>query len=612
MAKSALEKELEKQSENSEILKVINMGGSMKYSINSIEIDNFKSYSVAQEIMTSDLSVFLGANSSGKSTALQTILALKQTVECNSKDVDLLLSGKYVALGDYNDVIHDRSRDGFDFGASFILDKENKEDSIKSYKIVWHFKEAEDRFQAKLDSVEIDYQNTCIRFTRTLQDKYQMIIDSEKTPVYISFRNLKMSASVHLKYDSKFNSVFADFINEILSVHEVEGNRVSSEGLVSYKIESDFYFKLLSDDVILNQKEELNEKTDDEIEKAADSMIELIDKFCLFQNPMGDRVFEFERDMKKSCLISMIKKSEDTSLFFEIIKKYSKIYEDYSTKKINVIYDNEHKFHRVMFGLEKDKHSKILDEYKRVSSFYDGFERFISNVFFLGPIRENPKGLYNIGFEQNPKYVGPTGSNFASVLLHENKVKNYFLPYDEEEKISLWEALNEWAAHLNVASAIKVSQATSFGIRVSVSDTQNKTADIMNVGIGTSQILPVLITGLLSEKGETLIFEQPELHLHPYSQSRLADFFVELINRGRQIIVETHSEAFILRLRYHILKKNCNKDSVSIVFFQNNQGTKVSLCNVSGYGIIQYPDDFKDETQELLNDLMNAALKKET
>lgn len=68
--------------------------------------------------------------------------------------------------------------------------------------------------------------------------------------------------------------------------------------------------------------------------------------------------------------------------------------------------------------------------------------------------------------------------------------------------MSLLEALDEWAAHLNVASEIAVEKSNSFGFSVSISNTQRKKSDIMNVGIGTSQVLPVLITGLLSEPEE--------------------------------------------------------------------------------------------------------------
>ena len=175
------------------------------------------------------------------------------------------------------------------------------------------------------------------------------------------------------------------------------------------------------------------------------------------------------------------------------------------------------------------------------------------------------------------------------------------------EELTLLEALDEWAKHLNIASAVNVQHGNSFGVNVRIFNTQNKESDIMNVGIGTSQVLPVLITGLLSEENETLVFEQPELHLHPYSQSRLADFFVELVRGGRKVIVETHSEAFILRLRFHLIKGDCPIEKLAINFFKNENGTKVETCALSEYGTIDYPDDFRDETQELLNNLIDAS-----
>jgi len=188
----------------------------------------------------------------------------------------------------------------------------------------------------------------------------------------------------------------------------------------------------------------------------------------------------------------------------------------------------------------------------------------------------------------------------------ENKSRKYILPNNECEDMSLLEALDEWAAHLNVASEIAVEKSNSFGFSVSISNTQRKKSDIMNVGIGTSQVLPVLITGLLSEPEEYLFFEQPELHLHPYSQSRLADFFVELVKRGRKIAVETHSEYFVLRMRYQILAGNISERDITVNFFQNKGCTRISQGKLSGYGNLQYPDDFRDETQKLLDDLMSG------
>ena len=97
--------------------------------LKKIIIENFKSYGKKAEIEVSDLSAFLGANSSGKSTALQALLILKQTIECNSPGMDLLLCGRYVTLGDFDDVINDHSKKYFKIGV--LLENEGKNENQK-------------------------------------------------------------------------------------------------------------------------------------------------------------------------------------------------------------------------------------------------------------------------------------------------------------------------------------------------------------------------------------------------------------------------------------------------------------------------------------------------
>ena len=79
---------------------------------------------------------------------------------------------------------------------------------------------------------------------------------------------------------------------------------------------------------------------------------------------------------------------------------------------------------------------------------------------------------------------------------------------------------------------------------------------------------------------------------------------------GRKIFVETHSEYMILRLRYHVLVGNIREDQIAINFFQNKNGTKIKKGKLNSYGNLEYPEDFKDETQELLNSLIAAAMTK--
>ncbi len=53
-----------------------------------------------------------------------------------------------------------------------------------------------------------------------------------------------------------------------------------------------------------------------------------------------------------------------------------------------------------------------------------------------------------------------------------------------------------------------------------------------------------------------------------------------------------------------------DSDDIVINFFQNKGGTQLSHGTLTGYGNLQYPEDFYDETQRLLDDLMHAALMK--
>lgn len=578
----------------------------MNFILTGIELENFKSYGEKQYIDISDLTVLLGANSSGKSSVLQALLLIKQTMECNSSDIQLLLSGKYVALGEFKDVLNDKNNNKFSI--SVELSKQNADERMENgdkYKITWDFIE-DDKKKVILERVYIRFEEKKVCLKREKSNRYCFVIDNHNTVIMTELNNLRMAKGLILKYDEKFNRLFIDFLRAIKvfflgkKVNSIPYNEVASIRLIP-----DFYMDLLVDERAID---EINSDK----KKFADSLVELIEEYSCYQNTSGLEYYPLSSDIRKKCVYSVINKNEDLSELKKIYRDYKNKFDNYKITPGDLsTFTGEKRIGTFGFQTSADKNKNTdIDLYYWVSKFYGEFASIIRKVFFVGPIRENPKGLYSIGFEQEPKYVGPTGQFFASVLLHENKIREYIFPNGEKDRTCLWEALDEWARHLNIASSIKVAHSTSFGISVSVADTQDKQSDIMNVGIGTSQVLPVLITGLLSEEGEELIFEQPELHLHPFSQSRLADFFVELIKNGRKIIVETHSEAFILRLRYHLLVGHCGNDSIAINFFNNNGGTKVEKCIINGYANIMYPDGFRDETQELLNDLLQASMLK--
>jgi predicted ATPase len=74
-------------------------------------------------------------------------------------------------------------------------------------------------------------------------------------------------------------------------------------------------------------------------------------------------------------------------------------------------------------------------------------------------------------------------------------------------------------------------------------------ANVADVGYGISQVLPVIVQGLLMRPGSVYMVQQPELHLHPDAQAGLADFFLYLAANGIRVVIETHSEYLLIRIR---------------------------------------------------------------
>jgi hypothetical protein len=99
-----------------------------------------------------------------------------------------------------------------------------------------------------------------------------------------------------------------------------------------------------------------------------------------------------------------------------------------------------------------------------------------------------------------------------------------------------------------------------------------------DVGVGLSQVIPILRElGVIGPKGlqaRTLTIEQPELHLHPKMQAALADLFADLIQDrpGLQIIAETHSESFLMRIQKRLREGRLDPESVQILFVDQSDG----------------------------------------
>lgn len=122
-----------------------------------------------------------------------------------------------------------------------------------------------------------------------------------------------------------------------------------------------------------------------------------------------------------------------------------------------------------------------------------------------------------------------------------------------------------------------------------------------DIGIGVSQVLPVLVSSYASRNG-LLLIEQPEIHLHPALQSELADVFIEsaLGPSGNRFVLETHSEHLMLRILKRI-RETADKElpeaqypitpaDVSVLYVEpTSEGTIVHYLQITEDGDFETP-----------------------
>lgn len=245
---------------------------------------------------------------------------------------------------------------------------------------------------------------------------------------------------------------------------------------------------------------------------------------------------------------------------------------------------------------------------------------FQSSIHYLGPLRDEPRPIYPLEALINPKDVGYRGEHTAAVLdLHRGTLVECFRSSDagmligaEPVTAPLLQAVQDWLSYLGVAEAVTTTDLGKMGHQLQVSvDKNTKTHDLTNVGVGVSQLLPIVVMSLLANSPCLLIFEQPELHLHPKVQARLADFFFSLSLLGKQCLLETHSEYLVERFRLRIAQapEDTLSERVKIYFTQKvDDQTVCREIRLTKYGaIVDWPDDFFDQSEAETEAILKAA-----
>ena len=225
------------------------------------------------------------------------------------------------------------------------------------------------------------------------------------------------------------------------------------------------------------------------------------------------------------------------------------------------------------------------------------YERHLGHVDYLGPLRSAPQRLYSLS---NADDTGIQGEDSASVLYH----RAQFLG-DVLNDVNLWFEQFDIPYELDV---IKLGEPSLAGEYITIALTDKRTdtqVTLADVGYGINQILPVIIEGVASQESSILCVEQPEIHLHPRLQANIADLMIDTIadepGKRKQWIVETHSELLIRRIRTRIAQGDIAPSDVSVLYVdpddEDCEGSAIKQLRLdeNGYWLDEWPHGFFDD-----------------
>jgi hypothetical protein len=251
-------------------------------------------------------------------------------------------------------------------------------------------------------------------------------------------------------------------------------------------------------------------------------------------------------------------------------------------------------------------------------------EYLAGSVHYLGPLRAHSlEDHYGWSPKSNLIPLGAKGENLGRFLdsPEASRKKTYPLPPRKSDllspsfsQVSLIVAMNAWISWFNLGTSVGIDDQAVWGTHLEL-DAEK----MFQKGTGVSQILPVIALCLKADPGSTVMIEQPELHLHPALQQRLGTFFALLSKAGRRLLLETHSEYLVTRLRREIAVGKITSEDLGLLFVRTKKDrdgkniTLIKKAQVTDSGIVPiWPQGFFDFTVDDKLDIKIASSKSTT
>lgn len=233
---------------------------------------------------------------------------------------------------------------------------------------------------------------------------------------------------------------------------------------------------------------------------------------------------------------------------------------------------------------------------KAMLAFKDAFRTF----HYLGPLRPPPAREVT-WMQQDPTRLGSTGSETVQALIGSAT---------RRETSTLLANVSAWLKRLDLADSIEVRRlGSSLLYQIEVIRGGDR-SNLIDVGYGVSQVLPVIVLLHFVPEGAVILCEGPEAHLHPMAQASMADMFVEVARKRRlQILLETHSEHLFRRLQYLISEGRVRSTDCALYYVERDEpSAKLIVLESDEFGRVKnWPDMlFGDAIGEVERQTMKA------
>lgn len=544
----------------------------------------------------SRITLLFGANSSGKTSIIQALLMLKQTItEATDPRTVLLPNGSLISLGNFREFVHKHD-----------IEREIQIGLESNFRNKMYY-----TFQLRNDILEMSNfegiaekwleKNSRINNWRTIRFQgenkgsnqylvnlinYAKIFDE-----YFKKKERKTDLIKELKKRKDYSQRTIELLEGETRILEERDQKEKNEE------EKKAYYRNMMNILFENIFKSLQEgsETDPSEEfrqifsRLPPQEFELTSK--LLKQLSGDQLLKIFDDLienvKNNNISSLLDFKEEISVQNPLLLRSSSVLESSQQTRLDEDTKSSAQIMKLAF-------TNIFRDYCAIPSLRRIYEysnreinHQISRLIFLGPLRREPERYYF--FSGNiPLNVGKKGDKTAEALFYSKNI---------QDAVNI--KLNDLGIdyHINVTP---VSGETKDIFSVRLLDQVLKTdVSISEVGFGVSQILPIIVQSYLS-RSSIICVEQPEIHIHPALQTKLAHLFYERIeeNPELQYIIETHSEHIILRYQRLIREKALTPEDISVLYLTREEEgiiCKELKMDQSGDFIDPWPEGFFEE-----------------